>query len=329
MKVLSGLGTGALPAEVLNSTEPLLLRGLAGHWPAVQAAQRSPALAAKYLHEHWRGAPVQVFLGMPEIEGRFSYNEDCSGFNFGRASGGLGVLQTLMQVAGDPGAPAMYVGATDIEACLPGFRAANDLPLAALTPLVSIWLGNRSRVAAHYDLPNNIACVVAGRRRFTLFPPEEVGNLYIGPLEPTPAGQAISLVDFKRPDLQRFPRFAQAMQRAQVAELGPGDAVFIPSMWWHHVEALDDFNVLVNYWWRAVGATPATPTDALTLALLTLRDLPPAQREAWRALFAHYVFDAGAATAAHIPAPARHALAPLDSAQAQALLAQLLERLKR
>ena len=45
--------------------------------------------------------------------------------------------------------------------------------------------------------------MVAGRRRFTLFPPEQVANLYIGPLDLTPAGQPVSLVDQAQPDLVR------------------------------------------------------------------------------------------------------------------------------
>jgi quercetin dioxygenase-like cupin family protein len=36
---------------------------------------------------------------------------------------------------------------------------------------------------------------------------------------------------------------------AMEAELSPGDAIFIPMGWFHHVEALERFNVLVNYWW--------------------------------------------------------------------------------
>src|SRR3546814_12307007 len=74
---------------------------------------------------------------------------------------------------------------------------------------------------------------------------------------------AISLVDFAAPDLARFPRFAEALRHAQVAELGPGDAVFIPSMWWHHMEALDAFNVLVNYWWRPSPAWMAPPLNEI------------------------------------------------------------------
>ena len=67
----------------------------------------------------------------------------------------------------------------------------------------------------------------------------------------TPAGQPVSLVDPAAPDLARFPRFVDAWARAQVAELGPGDAVLIPSLWWHAIDALDGVNVLVNYWWSA------------------------------------------------------------------------------
>src|SRR5206468_367295 len=83
-------------------------------------------------------------------------------------------------------------------------------------------------------------------RRFTLFPPEQLQNLYVGPLDFNPAGQAISLVDHAAPDLERFPRYAEALQHAQVAELEAGDAIFIPSMWWHAVEALAPFNALVK-----------------------------------------------------------------------------------
>ena len=70
----------------------------------------------------------------------------------------------------------------------------------------NVSLAIRTRIAAHYDVPDNLACIAAGRRRFTLFPPGQQHNLYIGPIDLTPAGQPISLVDFAQPDLARFPR---------------------------------------------------------------------------------------------------------------------------
>jgi hypothetical protein len=330
MRELTGIDPQALPDELLGSTGPVVVRGLVAHWPVVQAAQQPGGVSA-YLRRFDRGATVGAWYGSPEIEGRFDYNADLSGFNFAREMVRFGaVLDTLERHRDDPRPPALYVGSTTIDTCLPGFRAENDLPLDHLQPLASLWVGNRARVAAHQDLPDNLSCLAAGHRRFTLLPPDEVGNLYIGPLENTLAGQPTSLVDFKQPDLQRFPKFATALRRAQVADLGPGDAIFMPSMWWHHVEALDPFNLLVNYWWRRSPDHMDSPMAALLLAIMTVRDLPPAQRDAWRSLFEHYVFEADADTAAHLPPAARQILnAPLDSDATRALRARLLRRLNR
>lgn len=327
-----GLDPAALPEDVLRSTRPLVLRGLVSHWPMVAAARESAAAAADYLRRFDAAqAPVVAQVAPAASGGRFFYNEDLSGFNFAPQRVPLAaVLDTLVQRADDPAAPAIYVGSTTLDTYLPGFRQQNPLNLDDRQQvLASIWIGNRTRTAAHHDLPDNLACVVAGRRRFTLFPPEQVANLYIGPLDFTPAGQAISLVDFHAPDPQRFPRFADAMAHAQVAELAPGDVLFIPSMWWHHIEALDAFNVLVNYWWRDVPAYMDTPMNALMLALLSIRDLPPAQRAAWRAMFEHYVFAPGEATVGHIPEAARRVLGPIDENRARELRARLLQRLNR
>ncbi|HEY1396515.1 cupin-like domain-containing protein [Roseateles sp.] len=321
---------GRLPDGLLDAAEPVVLRGVVAHWPMVEAARRSDRAAVDYLRQCWRDEPVAIMTGPPEIEGRFFYNADLSGFNFGRHDAPLpAVMEALLELKRDPRPPCFYVGSTTVDTCLPGFRAHNDLDVGHPDPLVSVWLGNRSRIAAHYDLPDNIACVVAGRRQFTLFPPEQLPNLYVGPLDFTPAGQPVSLVDLKRPDLTRYPRFAEALAHGQEAVLEAGDALYIPSMWWHHVEALEGFNVLVNYWWRQSPDHMDSPVAALMLALLTMRDLPPAQRKAWEGIFDHYVFHAGGETAAHIPPPARHALAPLDADGATHLRAHLIKRLQR
>ena len=172
---------------------------------------------------------------------------------------------------------------------------------------------------------------IIGRRRFTLFPPEQIANLYIGPLDYAPTGAPMSLVRLHAPDFERFPKFRDALAAAVTAELGPGDAIFIPPLWWHHVESLEPVNALVNYWWhclpgRAVGADSAF--DALILALLNLRPLPAATREAWRAIFEHYVFGSQAGVTDHIPEHRLGMLANLSEGDAARLRAWLAERLQ-
>jgi len=329
---ITGVDPRALPEELLKSGQPVVLRGLVENWPMARAGRKSTSEAVAYLRRFEREAapPAVVTVGPPEIGGRFFYNHDLTDFNFRREHVPLGVvLNTLLKYATEDSPPAIYIASTTIDTWLPGFRDENDLALGAREPLASIWIGNRTRIPAHQDVPDNLACVVAGRRRVTLFPPQQLSNLYIGPLDFTPAGQAISLVDIDAPDFDRFPKFAEALKHAQVAELGPGDAVFIPSMWWHYVQALEDFNVLVNYWWRQSSAWMDTPMNALMLAIMSIRDLPANEREIWDDVFRHYVFGANEATVEHIPENARRVLGPFDDEKARALRARLLQRLNR
>jgi hypothetical protein len=326
----SDVRADALPADLLQSTQPVVLRGLVQHWPLVQAALQSDRQFCDYLRSFGGQSKVGLWRGEPDIQGRFFYNTDFTGFNYQRVVGNFGVLlDELLAQSNNPQPPALYLGSTELDGSFPGLRQHNDLGLQAQEPLVSLWLGNRARVAAHFDLPDNIACVVAGRRRFTLFPPDQISNLYIGPLDHTPAGQPISLVDVANPDLVRYPRFVQALEQAQTAELMPGDAIFIPSQWWHAVESLEAVNALVNFWWRQSPAYLDSPMNTLMLALLSLRDLPAAQRQAWRALFDHYIFDADEKTAAHVPPNAQGVLAPITSDMARHLRSVLLHRLNR
>jgi len=330
MRELTGVDPRAIGDDILTSPVPLVIRGMVAHWPAVRAARESAQAGSAYLRGFCRDATVGAWLGPPDIEGRFFYNDYMSGFNYQPQRLKLSVVLDELERQHDvPRPSALYVGSTTVDTCLPGFRDANDVALGDRDALMSIWVGNQTRIAAHHDLPDNLACVVAGRRRFTLFPPSELPHLYVGPLDFTPAGQAISLVDFARPDLDRFPKFAQALARAQVVELAAGDAVFIPSMWWHHVEALDRFNVLVNYWWRQSPAHMDSPMNALLMAMLTVRDLPAPQRLAWQQLFEHYVFAADEHSAAHIPMAAQGSLRPLDPDAARVLRARVLRSFNR
>ncbi len=320
---------GAIPQHVFDSTEPVLLQGLVGEWPAVAQCGESISTAAEYLSQFWREEPVTVYAGDSSIDGRFFYNNDFTGFNFiaGRATLPQ-VFAKLAEPEREERLTTLYIGSTPIDKWMPGFRTQNDVQLPTDDALASFWLGNRTRVSAHYDFPDNVACVVAGERRFTLFPPDQIGNLYVGPIDKTPSGQAISLVDVSNPDFEQFPKFAEAAKHARTALLRPGDAIFIPSMWWHHVESREPFNMLINYWWCNSPSFMGSPTNALMHAILALRDLPPRQRELWQGVFDHYVFSADESVYEHIPEPGRGCLAPLDETKAKQLHADLLNRLK-
>ena len=330
IRELHGCAPDSIPEEVLRSSEPLVLRGLAADWPLVEAAKKSAKDARSYIRQFDSGDPLTVFKGNSGTDGRIFYNSDFSGFNFDALRLSLSdVFASLDTPEQDGEPPMLYVGSTMIDKWLPGFREENDLKLAQREPIASIWMGNRSRIAAHYDVPTNIACSVAGRRRFTVFPPNQLKNLYVGPLDFTPAGQPISLVDFVKPDYDQFPQFRDALKVAQVVELEPGDALLIPSMWWHHVEALDSFNVLVNYWWRDTPAYLGPPINALQHAMMSLRDLPPAQREAWKQIFDHYVFDQKEEHIQHIPKQVRGVLNTMDEPLARNIRKLLLSKFKQ
>jgi hypothetical protein len=333
MRTLEGLQPDALPLEALVAAgEPVVLRGIARDWALVQAGLRSTHEALAYLRGFDAGVPVQYSFGGPEIEGRPFYNDDFTRLNFEVRRGLLTqVLDEIADTLDVPKPPTYYVASLLIERALPGFAQANDAGLVGLgiDASASIWIGNRVTASCHYDTPDNLACCAVGRRRFTLFPPEQIENLYPGPLEPTPGGQVVSVVDFDHPDFDRHPRFRDALASAQTAVLDPGDAIFIPSMWWHHVRSLEPFNVLVNYWWRSVPGFLSSPLPALQHAMWALRDLPPRQKQAWAKIFEYYVFGPGERAGQHLPDAARGELAPFDETQARRTRAQLLSRLNR
>lgn len=316
--------------ERVNGREtPVVFRGLCRDWPLVQAAD-DPDSVESLLLDHYQGAPVTAFLGDAGNDGRLHYNEDASALNFKPTRTGLdAVLQRIREASGEAAPPTVYMGSTAIDHCLPALKPDHSLPSGDLPTTVRIWIGNQSKVAAHHDVLDNIACVCVGKRQFTVFPPEQLANLYLGPIDMTPAGQQVSMVDPDNPDFDRFPRYADALEAARWVELEPGDAIYIPSMWWHQVHALSSLNVLINHWWRDVPGYMGAPGDVLMHGLMNLRGLPKRQRDAWRHLFDHYVFDPPEDAVAHIPEQSRGALGEMDEAQVRQWRSILRNKLNR
>lgn len=324
------LNGSGLIETIHQHTQPIVIPNLVEEWPVVQAAKTSDGALCDYLASYDKGMVVDTLQLPHDADGRMFYNDELTGFNFRRAKMPFKeALNALSERALEDRADTLYIGSTTVEQCLPGFLDDNPIALDELSPLGTFWLGNKSRIAAHYDAPENLICVAAGKRRVTLFPPEQVENLYIGPLHHTPAGQPISLVDFANPDFEKFPKFATAIEHALVVDLLPGDALYIPSMWWHHIEGQAHINLLVNYWWRDVPPYMGRSENTLYQALLTLKQLPPAQRKAWRALFDFYVFSDEETRFDHIHHSKQGPLGEIDENTMRQFKAWLVNHLKQ
>ena len=314
--------------EILPAGQPVIFRSLVKDWPAVSTCADSPRAACDYLSRYALGNPVHTLAAPPEANGRFFYNDELTAANFRQGQFPLReVLAQMLAMADDDNVHAIAIQALSVRDELPSFEKENQFNLLGGDVAPSMWISNRSKVAPHFDEDRNLACVVSGRREFVVFPPDQISNLYIGPMLTTPGGVPISLVDAWDPDLERFPRFAEARAAAQTATLEPGDAIFIPSLWWHGVRSLESFNVLVNYWWGGRSDYGVSSHDSLLHAMLSIAQLDDTQRRAWRDYFDYFVFKTGEDPAAHLPSSVEDfatSLNPSQAKQARSILSQRL-----
>src|SRR5689334_8270406 len=83
VRVIDGLRFDRVPFdELFAGNEPVLMRGLTADWPLVRAGRESPDRVMDLLARSYNRKPVIVYVGEPGMGGRFSYNEDLTGFNY-------------------------------------------------------------------------------------------------------------------------------------------------------------------------------------------------------------------------------------------------------
>ncbi|MEP2654003.1 MAG: cupin-like domain-containing protein [Paraglaciecola sp.] len=314
---------GNLSAADFTSPTPFIVRGMVRDWPLVQAAQQSSDALRSYLLGFYSNKPVMVSSGPPENRGRVFYKDDMS-LNINMHKADLReIFEKIAASEDDVEQLCLYVAAAHVDTYFPELLKANPIDLGGQTANGFAWMGTRTQIAPHNDSTYNLACVVGGRRRFVVFPPDQFRNLYLGPIDNTPAGRTISMVDLSQPDFNKFPRFKQALEVAQVADLEPGDAIYMPPLWWHHVDGLEPFNMLVNFWWRVSPKHLGLPAPALDHAILAIRDLSQSERKYWRDMFDYYVFNANEDTTAHIPQDKLGLLGSLTPKTVQTIRAKL------
>ena len=129
----SGLTAANLTDELLASDQPLVLRGLASDWPAVRHGLESTDRLIDYLMGFDSNNAVTALYAPPEAAGRIFYNEDMTGFNFEyRRMALAAAVQQVRSHVDQPSPPSLYIGSTNVDHWLPGFREQNDLPIRHL-----------------------------------------------------------------------------------------------------------------------------------------------------------------------------------------------------
>lgn len=109
----------------------------------------------------------------------------------------------------------------------------------------NLWVGGAGCVTPlHYDHAPNFLVQLRGRKQLTMFSPKDSSYLYPSKKE---GGIHLSEIDMEELDIDQHPLFVNAQPYHLILE--PGDVLFIPPGWWHHVRSLD-MCISVNYWWN-------------------------------------------------------------------------------
>jgi hypothetical protein len=226
-----GMSVGRFRVRHLARSRPVVLEGAAADWPAMKRWS-SPELRARC-----GGALVTAYAvrdGHAVFDGR-------TGLVVRR----LPLAAFLDELEGV--AAARHRVRARLARELPTLEADVDPRFARHGPPVelSLWMSAACTwTRLHFDVPHNVLAQVRGEKRVLLVAPSQRRAVY--PRPPWAADAQFSRVDLRAPDYARFPRLRRL--RPLVTTLRPGDALFIPSGWWHYVEA-DEPTLSVGAFW--------------------------------------------------------------------------------
>jgi len=287
--------------EIRDKAKPVVLRGAVNHWPAV--SYKTAEELFSYLSSLDTQKLQPTYIGTQGVKGAFHYSQNLKGQNYQQIPETL--TAALNRLLRNPSPDGTYAQSLPIVDHIPGFIADHTFDIVPQGTQPRAWIGTQTTVQTHFDANENIACVVLGERDVTLFPPEQLAGLYPGPLEVAPGGVMVSLTSLDNPDFKTHPRFEHTLKTAQRTRLTPGDALYIPYGWWHHIKALSPLNMLVNYWWTDSKAMLQNPYAALFHAMMCFHHLRPEQAKTWQNMFTHFVFQENGSPMDHVPETAR------------------------
>lgn len=308
------------PAEFDRLTEegtgPAVLTGCLDEWPLARAFRSASDDARIAELERLIGRRTVRYTAIaPEEHGQLGYTADGSRTNFSFSSGGKVPFSTFADVlramlAGE-GRGQAYMQSAPLTGFPELLPHVPDLPYLATGAegYRQLWIGSGGHVVnLHFDPTHNLIAMLAGRKRVTLIPPDNMTNMYPAPLDCRLGDALGSQVKLLDPDFGRHPRAKEELAKARVAEIGPGEVLYIPPMWWHHVESFG-LNVMLNKWVLPVSSGHFTDlTVNIVRGLILFGTLSQDVRRHFRDVYRGALF-AGEPLPEEIP-PAPDALSP-------------------
>ncbi|MEH1807650.1 cupin-like domain-containing protein [Nostoc sp.] len=140
-----------------------------------------------------------------------------------------------------------YMSELDFEKYLPELTGDITYPdYFNIKPFIFFWFGSLGKTTTlHFDQAHNIFTQIRGRKRILLFSPSNYLSFY-PPLRESGTYANYSKVNPITPNLELFPRFPWQDQIEVI--LQPGEMLYIPPLWWHHVTGVDE-NISLSFWY--------------------------------------------------------------------------------
>ena len=246
----------ALLKQLVADHRPFVAKGLVTSWPLFQQLERTSSGPDRIeLFKALLGDADIRFTYLPaEQKGDIGIGPDLKpNFQMDSMTSSAGEFLNLVErLVRQPTGECAYAAALPLgELPLVSSQLGSLDGYAGDEPRQNnLWIGSGDHVVdLHFDLMRNLISMVDGRKRITLFPPEALPFIYPAPLHRPVAGVTRSLVKLLDLDETKYPRFRSALALSQVAIVEPGDTLYIPPLWWHHVESYG-FNVMINAWYE-------------------------------------------------------------------------------